>query len=140
MGFFVPTVTRQNPLTSKPGRQSRRFNMYQAPSGYIFRMRVPNDLRQIVGKTEFRYSLRTGSLRVAKPRACSIASFIKELFMRLRSDMPELTQEQINTIVQQYIRETLSNDERCRAIGQAYTPGQTTLEGKTFRLVRRICG
>lgn len=40
--------------------------MYQTPSGYIFRFRVPNDLREHVGKYEFRYSLRSGALRVRK--------------------------------------------------------------------------
>ncbi len=37
--------------------------MYQSPSGYIFRLRVPKDLRALVGKTEFRSSLRSGALR-----------------------------------------------------------------------------
>ncbi len=54
MGFSV----------SQPAKHQKLLNMYQCPSGYIFRLRIPNDLKQIVGKCEFRYSLRTGSLRV----------------------------------------------------------------------------
>ncbi len=33
--------------------------LYQHSSGFIFRYRVPKDLQEIVGKTEFRYSLNT---------------------------------------------------------------------------------
>ncbi len=82
--------------------------LYQSPSGYIFRLRIPNDLRRIVGKCEFRYSLRTGALRVAKHRARSIASYIHQLFTRVRSSMAEFTQEKIQEMVKKYIRETLA--------------------------------
>lgn len=47
--------------------------VYQSPSGYIFRLRIPKDLKQLVGKVEFRYSLRSGSLRIAKYRSRCIA-------------------------------------------------------------------
>lgn len=58
--------------------------MYQSPSGYIFRLRIPKDLRSLVGKCEFRYSLRSGALREAKYRARCIASFIQQLFEKVR--------------------------------------------------------
>ncbi len=50
--------------------------MYLSPSGYIFRLRIPADLKPIVGKCEFRYSLRSGILSVAKIRAQTIASYL----------------------------------------------------------------
>ncbi len=56
--------------------------MYLSPSGYIFRLRIPADLKPVVGKCEFRYSLRSGILSVAKLRAQAIASYIKQLFTR----------------------------------------------------------
>lgn len=39
-----------------------RSYLYQTPSGYIFRLKVPRDLRPLVGQGEFRYSLRAGAL------------------------------------------------------------------------------
>ena len=53
MGFSVSTPTY----------------LFHTPSGYIFRLRIPKDLKSIVGKTEFRYSLRSGFLREAKLKA-----------------------------------------------------------------------
>lgn len=106
--------------------------MYQSPSGYIFRLRIPKDLKQLVGKVEFRYSLRSGSLRIAKDRARSIASFIQQLFAKVRDNMSDFTQEKIKRIVQNYIRETLSNNEKCRAISGPATEGTTTLDGMSI--------
>lgn len=106
--------------------------LYQSSSGYIFRLRVPTDLRPVVGKTEFRYSLRTDALRTAKSRARAMAGYVQQLFMTVRSGMSELTQEQIQRLVQKYIRETLANDEQCRAMSGPTTSGTTTLEGMTL--------
>ena len=35
------------------------------PYSYCFRMIVPKDLRNVVGKSELRYTLKTGYLRIA---------------------------------------------------------------------------
>jgi hypothetical protein len=53
--------------------------IYQTPSGYIFRLRIPCDLKRLIGKSEFRYSLHTGALRMARHRARYIASYIHQL-------------------------------------------------------------
>ena len=106
--------------------------MYLSPSGYIFRLRIPADLKPVVGKCEFRYSLRSGILSVAKLRAQAIASYIKQLFIKVRAGMSEWTQELINEVVRDYIKETLANDEKCRAMPR-HPAGQTSsLEGKTL--------
>ena len=91
--------------------------LYQSPSGYIFRFCIPKDLRVVVGKCEFRYSLRSGILRVAKHRARCIASYIHQLFMKVRSSMSEFTKERIDQLVGEYIKKTLEDDEKCRALG-----------------------
>lgn len=106
--------------------------LYQSTSGYIFRLRVPNDLRDLVGKSEFRYSLRTGAMRVARQRARSIASYIQQLFLDIRNAMSEWTQEKINQVVQRYIRETLANDELCRSLPRDHSGAPSTLPGKTL--------
>ena len=77
--------------------------MYQSPSGYIFRLRISADLKDIVGKTEFRYSLRSGLLKDAKQRARSLAAFIQQLFVKVRSNMEEFTSERITSLVRTYI-------------------------------------
>jgi hypothetical protein len=106
--------------------------MYQSPSGYIFRLRIPSDLKDVVGKVEFRYSLRSGSLRVAKHRARAIAVYIHELFLKLRKNMTEFTQDKINELVKNYIRQTLANDEKCRVLSGPTASGSTTLDGMTL--------
>ena len=45
MGFFV------SPHTSRKSH-SAPTNTYQSPSGYIFRLKIPKDLKKIVGKVE----------------------------------------------------------------------------------------
>ena len=76
--------------------------MYQSPSGYVFRLRIPKDLKHLVGKTEFRYSLATGTIRVAKERARRIAGFVQELLMKVRGSMSEFTTEKINQLVRDF--------------------------------------
>ena len=66
---------------------------YHTPSGYIFRLRIPKDLQRIVGKTEFRYSLRSGFLREAKVRAQAIAHYIHGLFEKVRHNMTAFTKD-----------------------------------------------
>ena len=87
--------------------------MYQSPSGYIFRLRIPNDLRRLVGKCEFRYSLRAGALRIAKHRARCIASYIQQLFIKIRKNMTEFTPEHITQLVKEHVREALGDDKAC---------------------------
>jgi hypothetical protein len=53
-------------------------------SGYIFRLCVPKALRKYVGQSEFRYSLRTGSIQRAAHRAQQIAAYIHRLFNDIR--------------------------------------------------------
>ncbi len=58
--------------------------LYQSPHGYIFHLRIPLDLKDLIGKIEYRYSLRTGSLKDARYRARLLASNIQQLFMDAR--------------------------------------------------------
>lgn len=40
--------------------------LLQTPYGYYYRQKIPPDLRQLVGKTKLRYSLKTDLLSVAR--------------------------------------------------------------------------
>ncbi len=55
------------------------------PYSYCFRMIVPKDLRKFVGKTELRYTLRTGNLRTAKHKAKLLAGQVQLIFRYLRN-------------------------------------------------------
>jgi integrase len=107
--------------------------LYQHPSGYFFRYRIPQDLKAVVGKTEFRYSLRTGIFRIARYRARLIAGYIQGLFNKVRTDMEKFSPEKITRLVQDYIRETLANDEMCRAKSLPTLEGKTILESSSMK-------
>ena len=78
------------------------------PHSYCFRLRVPIDLQGIIGKTELRYSLKTGSLRDAKTKARLIAGQIQRLFKRLRrgEGSPYRT-EQIHVLIVGYVEQAI---------------------------------
>ncbi|MBI9077452.1 MAG: site-specific integrase [Desulfatibacillum sp.] len=80
-------------------------------------MMVPKDLRPLVGKTEFRYSLRARTQTTAKHRATGLAVHVKAVFESIRNGgrMSKLTAKQINEIVRQYVQECLQDDEEYRA-------------------------
>jgi len=60
---------------------------YHTPSGYISRLRISKDLQHIVGKTEFRFILRSGFLREAKVKAQAIARYVHGLFEKVCHNM-----------------------------------------------------
>jgi len=62
------------------GLRSSPTYIYRHNSSYIFRITTPFDIVPFINKKEFRYSLRTGSLSVAKFRARVIVSMIQTLF------------------------------------------------------------
>jgi hypothetical protein len=93
---------------------------YHTPSGYIFRLRIPKDLQPVVGKTEFRYSLRSGFFREAKVKAQAIARYVQGLFEKVRQNMTAFTKDMINGLVKAYIQQTLKNDEECKVQRKTY--------------------
>jgi len=54
--------------------------------GYVYRQRVPLRLQSIVGITEIRCSLKTGSIRDAKQKAKQISANVKSLFQTLKNE------------------------------------------------------
>ena len=81
--------------------------LVRTPFAYCFRMAVPKDIQLLVGKTELRYSLRTGSLSTAKQKARLLAGHIQLYFLRVRQHgviMGSLTEAQIRSLVAEYIR------------------------------------
>ena len=71
------------------GLRSVPTYIYRHNSSYIFRITTPSDIRSYINKKEFRYSLRTGSLSVAKFRARVIVSMIQTLSTETLHAYPE---------------------------------------------------
>ena len=113
-----------------PVSASRSY-LYQTPSGYIFRLTVPRDLRPLVGQGEFRYSLRAGALRVAKHRARCIASFIHEQFYRARAGMTEITPKKMTQMVKEHVQEVVGSEMESIGVAAEVVPGSIVIDGKT---------
>ncbi len=80
------------------------------PYSYCFRMIVPKDLRKFVGKTELRYTLRTGNLRTAKHKAKLLAGQVQLIFSYLRKGnktLSKLSDDQIQELVHQHIKTSI---------------------------------
>ncbi len=80
--------------------------------GYCFRMHIPLDLQNCIGKKELRYSLQTRRLGEAKTRARGLAGNIQILFsvlgrrnLRLKKMTPKLVNELIRRYRDQAIKE-----------------------------------
>jgi integrase len=95
-------------------------------SGYYFRVIIPLDLRPIVGRSELRYSVRTGFIGEAKHRALSMAGFTQRLFQSLRkgSKMRELSDAEIQKLIGQYFRQVLEEDEASRVMEDSPLPDE----------------
>jgi hypothetical protein len=88
--------------------------LVKTDSGFCFRLRVPPDLQDVVGKIELRYTLGTGSVRRARPIAKALARGLWELFKQLRkgdSKLTDLTNEQIQTLIEKYLRQSINDME-----------------------------
>lgn len=77
---------------------------------YCFRLIVPKDLQQFVGKTELRYTLRTGYLGVAKRKSRFLAGQVQFIFQLLRKGfvgMVKLSKDQVQQLVVAYIKKSI---------------------------------
>ena len=88
--------------------------VHHTPYGYYFRLRIPLDLKDIFGKTELRYSLRTNVMSDAKSKARLLAGRVQSLFKKVRSNVMSLNQNHIQNIVRQYVQESISEDNNLR--------------------------
>ena len=80
------------------------------PYSYCFRMVVPKNLQKLVGKTELRYSLKTGFLGDAKYKARLLAGQVQRIFKHLREDglsLSALSDEKIKALIDQFIKDFL---------------------------------
>ena len=81
---------------------------------YCFRAYVPKDLQELLGKKELRYTLKTGYVGVARVNAQIIAAQVHQIFIGLRKGggrLAELTDEKIQELVNQYLKEFIKRLE-----------------------------
>jgi len=88
-----------------PSRKSQPY-LVLSKFGYRFRLSVPQDLRAIVGKTEFRYSLRTCSVAEAKSEARRMAGCLQAIFWRVRT-MKDLSESDVKRLVESVRRKDM---------------------------------
>jgi uncharacterized protein DUF6538 len=77
---------------------------------YWFRMAVPLDIVERIGRREIKISLQTSSLAVARPRCQRLGSAMLQLIARVRV-MPELSQKTIQELARRYFEQQLSSTE-----------------------------
>ncbi|MCP3876483.1 MAG: site-specific integrase [Desulfobacteraceae bacterium] len=90
--------------------------LIQNKSGYCFRIAVPTDLRNIIGLTEIRRSLRVGTLTIAREKAWIISGKIRRLFRWLKERLSngfrmKLNKDKVNQIINKYIQDGLDEIE-----------------------------
>jgi len=101
-------------------------------TSYHFRLRVPDDLKDLVPHQELRYSLRTGDPKEAHYRAVKLAREMQGVFQRLRQFTPlrrggmtkELTKAEIDKLIKEHLRAALHEAEQERISGPTLTEGQ----------------
>ena len=94
---FQPQILSSKSL-HKPGFDRGAFSskspsfLVRNQSSYCFRIAVPKDIREVVGKTELRYSLQTGSLGEVRYRSRRLAESVQRLFRELRQETDKMAQ------------------------------------------------
>ena len=117
-GGRTERMKTKNAFSTSASYLTKPKNVYQ------MRLKVPPDLHQIIGKKELRFSLRTPYKGEARKYSRAIATKIQSLFMQLRESasmsdqkrQQELTPDQIQEIIRDYVQGTVEHNELDRAI------------------------
>jgi integrase len=107
------------PITKSPSYLIRN------PHSYCFRLVVPPDLQRLVGKTELRYSLKTGYLGRAKNKARFLAGQVQFIFNSLRkgdSVLSTLSNDQIQGLVHQYVKHAIESWDKVPSEDDPHRP------------------
>jgi len=77
--------------------------LFRNPHLYCFRMGVPEALRDIVGRRELRYSLRTGRLSVARRKSRLLAGLFQQLFSQIRFHRAAYGRTDVEAKIQEFL-------------------------------------
>lgn len=77
--------------------------LFRNPHSYCFRLGVPETLRDIVGRRELRYSLRTGRLSEARRRSRLLAGLFQQLFSQIKFHRAAYGRTDVETKIQEFL-------------------------------------
>lgn len=101
-------------------------------SRYYSRVKVPADLRPILGKNELVRSLRTSRYREAIARGSEWEGRVAKLFRKIRKDLLSMTPQDISKLVQTYVQRELEENEQ--AITECEDMSSAAWEGIAFHM------
>ena len=90
---------------------------FQRNSLYYFRYTLPPDISKVVGKQGLRYSLKTGYIKQAERKARKLAGTVEEFISDVREErliIVKLSETQIQSLLDQHLRQSLNEDEERR--------------------------
>jgi len=90
---------------------------FQRNSLYYFRYTLPPDISKVVGKQGLRYSLKTGYIKQAERKARRLAGTVEEFISDVREErliIVKLSEAQIQSLLDQHLRQSLNEDEERR--------------------------
>ena len=90
---------------------------FQRNSLYYFRYTLPPDISKVVGKQGLRYSLKTGYIKQAERKARRLAGTVEEFISGVRQErqmIMKLSETQIQSLLDQHLRQSLNEDEERR--------------------------
>lgn len=84
---------------------------------YYFRVRVPKELLAAFGRREIKKALKARNLQDAKTRVKVLTYRVEKLYTQIRSSL--MTEEEIETLIRNFLGETLKRfeDDRLRGVG-----------------------
>lgn len=98
---------------------------------YYLRVRVPDVIRPLVGKTEIVRSMRTGLLREARLRAALLTALVLETFDMIKTT--EMTNAEARSLIQQCFANVIAEQERRGGfVPQTTEPEMEILEERGF--------
>jgi len=84
-----------------------RLPSYLTTNGYsyCFRMRVPHDLKTLIGRCQMKFSLGTDSVLIARSKALSLAGKNQQPFrwVRFQNSMGKMTEKEIQDVVDCFV-------------------------------------
>lgn len=94
--------------------------VFQKRNSYYFRFHFPRQISILVGKSELRYSLRTGHRQAAIRRAMSLVAGVERFIWQLRKDlaMHQLSQQHLQALLQQHLHSILDQYEEQRILAR----------------------
>ena len=113
--------------------------IFSIKSLYYFRYILPPDIAEVVKKRELRYALQTGYIRKAKIKANRLIASVNEFVQNVRQEphiIMKLSEAQIQTLLDQHLRQSLNDDEERRVSANRIDPDDLDDELETISFIK----